>query len=38
MKRLEDGTSGFTSGFQRTTWKCPSLQVRVAGFALAVDR
>jgi signal transduction histidine kinase len=36
MKRFIDGTSDFTSGPQRTTWKSPSLQVRLAGFALAV--
>jgi hypothetical protein len=36
MKRFKDGTSGVTSGPQPTTWKSPSLQVRVAGFALAV--
>ncbi len=31
-----NGTSGFTGGLQRTTWRNPSLQVRVIGFALAV--
>jgi signal transduction histidine kinase len=36
MKRFEDGTSSVTSGSERTTWKSPSLQLRVAGFALAV--
>jgi signal transduction histidine kinase len=36
MKKSEDGTSGFTSGPQSTTWRRPSLQVRVVGFALAV--
>jgi signal transduction histidine kinase len=36
MKRRKDGTSGVTSGLQRTTWKSPSLQVRVVGFAVAV--
>ncbi|MGO8928567.1 MAG: two-component system sensor histidine kinase NtrB [Limisphaerales bacterium] len=36
MKRSKDGTSGVTSGSQRTTWKSSSLQVRVVGFALAV--
>jgi len=36
MKRFNDGTSGFTGGLQRTTWKNPSLRLRVTGFALAV--
>jgi signal transduction histidine kinase len=36
MKRFIDGTSDFTSGLPRTTWKNPSLQVRLIGFALAV--
>jgi signal transduction histidine kinase len=36
MKRFKDGTSDFTSGLPRTTWKNPSLQVRLIGFALAV--
>ena len=36
MKRFRDGTSDFTSGLPRTTWKSPSLQVRLIGFALAV--
>ncbi len=36
MKRFIDGTSGFTSGPQRTTWKSPALQIRLVGFALAV--
>jgi signal transduction histidine kinase len=36
MRRFKDGTSGFTSGLRRTTWKSPSLQVRLAGFAVAV--
>jgi hypothetical protein len=36
MKRFRDGTSDFTSGLPRTTWKNPSLQVRLIGFALAV--
>ncbi len=35
MNRLTDGTTGFTSGPRRTTWKNLSWQVRVAGFALA---
>jgi signal transduction histidine kinase len=36
MKQFNNGTSGFTGGLQWTTWKNPSLQVRLAGFALAV--
>ena len=36
MRQFEDGTSGFTSGPQRTTWGSESLRVRLAGFALAV--
>ena len=36
MKQFSDGTSGFTGGLQRATWKNPPFQVRLAGFALAV--
>jgi signal transduction histidine kinase len=36
MKRLRDGTFGSSGGPQRTTWKSPALQARLAGFALAV--
>jgi signal transduction histidine kinase len=36
MRQFEDGTSGITSGPQRTTWGSASLRVRLAGFALAV--
>lgn len=36
MKRIPNGISGFTSGLSRTTWKNPSLRVRLSGFALAV--
>jgi signal transduction histidine kinase len=36
MKQIKDGTSGFSSGPLRTTWKNPSLQVRLVGFAMAV--
>ncbi|MGO8678358.1 MAG: sensor histidine kinase [Limisphaerales bacterium] len=36
MRQFSDGTSGFTGGLQRATWKNPPFQVRLAGFALAV--
>jgi signal transduction histidine kinase len=36
MKQFSNGTSGSTGGLRQTTWKNPSLQVRLAGFALAV--
>ena len=35
MTQIKTGTSGVTSGPQRVTWKSPSLQVRLAAFALA---
>ena len=37
MLLFRDGTSGFTCGLQRTTWKRTLLQLHVVGFALAVE-
>jgi hypothetical protein len=34
MQGVNDGTSGFTSGLQRTIWRSPSLQFPLAGLAL----
>jgi signal transduction histidine kinase len=36
MKRLTDGTSGFTSGLRLTTWRGLTFPARIFGFALAV--
>ena len=36
MRQLHKGISGFTRGLRQTTWKNPSLQFRLTGFAVAV--
>ncbi len=36
MRQFNNGIFGFTRGLRQTTWKNPSLQVRLAAFALAV--